>query len=47
MTLSPTDRQRVEELVAALEDQGARIESVDVDRTFRDDPIEFIIRGSL
>jgi hypothetical protein len=47
VTLDDADRERVEELVAALEAEGAQIERVRSDRSYDDDPLEFRIRGVL
>ena len=47
MPLDSDDRERVEQLVAALEAEGADVERVQSDRTYNDDPIEFKIRGAL
>lgn len=45
MTLDADDREKVEELVAVVEDAGADIERVRGKRPYDEDPIEFKIQG--
>lgn len=47
MTLAKADRERVEELVAALEDAGADVEKVQSTRYDREAVIEFKFSGEI